>query len=53
VISWTLILIGALEIKAAHGFFYWDSAVIAAARVLGCRELYSEDISHGREIEVS
>ena len=42
---------GALEIRAAHGFSYWDSAIIAAARALGCRELYTEDMSHGREIE--
>lgn len=40
----------ALEIKAAYGFSYWDSAVIAAARALGCRRLYSEDMSHGREV---
>jgi predicted nucleic acid-binding protein len=45
------ILYAALEIKAAHGFSYWDSAIIAAARALGCRELYSEDMAHGREIE--
>ncbi|MEP6967026.1 MAG: hypothetical protein ABI906_02995 [Pseudomonadota bacterium] len=31
--------------------FLLDSAVIAAARALGCRKLYSEDMSHGREIE--
>lgn len=41
----------ALEIKAAHGFSYWDSAIIAAARALGCRELYSEDMADGREVE--
>ncbi|MHB8529122.1 MAG: PIN domain-containing protein [Caulobacteraceae bacterium] len=41
----------ALEIKRKHGFSYWDSAVIAAARVLGCRELFSEDLSDGRRIE--
>src|SRR5205814_2939769 len=45
------ILTGALEIKAAHGFSYWDSAIIAAARALGCRILYSEDMSHGQEVE--
>jgi predicted nucleic acid-binding protein len=45
------ILSGALEIKAAHGFSYWDSAIIAAARAMGCRRLYSEDMSHGREVE--
>jgi predicted nucleic acid-binding protein len=45
------ILTGALEIKATHGFSYWDSAIIAAARAFGCRYLYSEDMSHGREVE--
>ena len=40
----------ALEIKAAHGFSYWDSAIISAARALGCRRLYSEDMSHGRVV---
>lgn len=45
------ILSSALEIKAAHGFSYWDSAIIAAARAIGCRTLYSEDLSHGREVE--
>jgi predicted nucleic acid-binding protein len=41
----------ALELKAQHGFSYWDSAIIAAARALGCRHLYSEDLSHGREVD--
>jgi predicted nucleic acid-binding protein len=45
------ILTGALEIKAAHGFSYRDSAIIAAARAVGCSTLYSEDLSHGREVE--
>lgn len=41
----------ALDIKLNHGFSYWDSAIVAAARALGCRELYSEDMAHGREVE--
>ncbi len=45
------ILTAALDIKAAHGFSYWDSAIIAAARALGCERLYSEDLQHGREID--
>jgi len=45
------ILTGALEIKVEHGLSYWDAAIVAAARALGCRELYSEDMIHGREIE--
>jgi predicted nucleic acid-binding protein len=45
------ILTGALEIKKAHGFSYWDCAIIAAARAVGCRELFTEDMGHGREVE--
>jgi predicted nucleic acid-binding protein len=45
------ILNAGLEIKAAHGFSYWDSAIIAAARALGCQELYTEDMSHGRQVD--
>ncbi len=45
------ILLGALQIKHAYGFSYWDSAILAAAAAAGCHELYSEDLSHGREIE--
>jgi predicted nucleic acid-binding protein len=44
------VMIGALEIKATSGLSYWDAAIVAAARALGCRELLSEDMSHGREI---
>ena len=45
------VMIGALEIKAIYRLAYWDAAIIAAARALGCRELLSEDMSHGREVE--
>jgi predicted nucleic acid-binding protein len=45
------ILSSALDIKTTHGLSYWDSAIIAAARALGCPRLYSEDMSHGREVE--
>jgi predicted nucleic acid-binding protein len=44
------VLDAALEICRVHRFSYWDSAIIAAAQALGCRELYTEDLSHGRRI---
>jgi predicted nucleic acid-binding protein len=44
------VILGAFEIKAAQRISYWDAAIVAAARALGCRELLSEDMSHGREI---
>lgn len=45
------ILIEALRLKHALGFSYWDCAIIAAARALDCRELHSEDLSHGHVID--
>jgi predicted nucleic acid-binding protein len=45
------ILVASLEIKAAYNFSYWDCAIIAAARALGCPELLTEDMSHGRRVE--
>jgi predicted nucleic acid-binding protein len=45
------VMVSALEIKASYGLSYWDAAIVAAARALGCRELLSEDMSHGREFE--
>ncbi len=45
------VMIEAMEIKATYGLSYWDAAIVAAARTLGCRELLSEDMRHGREIE--
>lgn len=45
------ILEGALEITQRRRFSYWDSAILAAARALGCHTLYSEDMSHGRQVD--
>ncbi|WP_421994159.1 PIN domain-containing protein [Reyranella sp.] len=44
------VVMTALEIRVSHGFSYWDSAIVAAAQALGCRELLSEDMSHGRRV---
>lgn len=44
------IVISALEIHDVHRFSYWDSAIVAAAQALGCRQLLTEDMSHGRRI---
>jgi predicted nucleic acid-binding protein len=45
------VMLGALEIKAARQLSYWDAAIVAAARALGCDELLSEDMSHGRDLD--
>jgi predicted nucleic acid-binding protein len=45
------VMMSALEITTIYELSYWDAAIVAAARALGCRELLSEDMSHGREVE--
>lgn len=45
------VMADALDIRAAANLSYWDAAIVAAARALGCRELISEDMAHGRQIE--
>lgn len=44
------VMMGALQIKAMYELSYWDAAIIAAAKALGCSEVLTEDMSHGREI---
>jgi predicted nucleic acid-binding protein len=39
----------AAEASVRFRLSYWDSAVIAAADLMGARILYSEDLSHGRQ----
>jgi predicted nucleic acid-binding protein len=41
----------ALTIKVEFGLSYWDAAIVAAARALGCEDVISEDMSHGRRID--
>jgi predicted nucleic acid-binding protein len=45
------VLDGALRIRAAHGFSFWDSTIVSAAQTLGCNTLYTEDLSHGQTLE--
>jgi predicted nucleic acid-binding protein len=40
----------ALRVREAHGFSFWDSAVVAAALELGCERLYTEDLKHGQVV---
>ena len=45
------VMLGALEIAAAHRLACRDAAIVAAARALGCGEILSADMTHGREVE--
>ena len=45
------ILHTALRIRKAHGFSFWDSAIVAAALALGCDRVYTEDLTHGQVVD--
>ena len=44
------VLNSALEVRDQTGFSFWDCSIVAAAQIAGCEELYSEDLSDGRQI---
>ena len=41
----------ATEIKQKFRLSYWDAAILAAARMLGCEAVYSEDMSHQEDYD--
>ena len=41
----------AVAIRNRFQISYWDAAILAAAKELGARVLYSEDLSHGQEYD--
>lgn len=40
----------AVAIRKRYEYRYYDCAIIAAAQMLGCDTLYSEDMQHGQRI---
>jgi predicted nucleic acid-binding protein len=45
------VLMEALAIEQRYRLSYWDSAIVAAALALGCRELCTEGMHHGLIID--
>lgn len=41
----------AMAARDRFGVSYWDAAIIEAARMLGCTEVLSEDLSHGQDYD--
>ena len=41
----------ALALRPRFGLSYWDSAILAAARLTGCDLVYSEDFSHEQDYD--
>ena len=45
----TSVVLAALNTKERFGLSYWDSAILEAARALGCGVVLSEDLSDGAD----
>ena len=41
----------ATEIRGRFGLSYWDAAILAAAKMLCCEAVYSEDMSHEEDYD--
>ncbi|MBO0700153.1 MAG: PIN domain-containing protein [Zavarzinella sp.] len=41
----------AIQIHQRFQLSYWDSAILAAAKLLGCRTVYSEDMNAGQDYD--
>lgn len=43
------LLFNAMAAKDRFGISYWDAAIVEAARLLGCDQVLSEDLSDGQD----
>ncbi len=41
----------AVELRQRFQISYWDAAILAAAKQMGCRTVYSEDLSAGQDYD--
>jgi predicted nucleic acid-binding protein len=45
------VIAGAWIIEDRYGISFWDSLIVAAARVAGCRYLLTEDLQRGQDLD--
>ena len=41
----------ATGIRTRFGVSYWDAAILAAAKLMGCEAVYSEDLGHDQDYD--
>ncbi|NNM70846.1 PIN domain-containing protein [Enterovirga aerilata] len=41
----------ALDLSSRYGFRFYDSLIIASAKLIGCRTLVTEDLQHGQTVD--
>ena len=42
---------GAIDVQQRHQLSYWDAAILAAAKQMGCSVVYSEDLNDGQSYD--
>ena len=42
------VFLDAIDISRRFRLSYWDGAIIAAAQILGCEAIYTEDLNPGQ-----
>jgi predicted nucleic acid-binding protein len=42
------LVLAAIDAKVRFGVSYWDAAILTAAKQMGCRTVYSEDLNAGQ-----
>ena len=45
------LVLEAVEIRARFGISYWDAAILAAAKQMGCHTVCSEDFNAGQDYD--
>ena len=45
------LIVSGVALRRRYQLSHWDATIVAAAQALGCRTLYSEDLSHGRNYD--
>lgn len=43
------LVVSAVILRRRYQLSHWDATIVAAAAELGCKTLYSEDMSHGQD----
>jgi predicted nucleic acid-binding protein len=45
------VLQGVFALRERFGLSFWDCTILSAARVTGCREVFSEDLAHEHDYD--
>jgi len=44
-------VLAAIDLHRLHGLSFWDALIVRSASHAGCRQLFTEDLQHGRRFD--